>query len=66
LTRASIFHVMPGHSRSKNGVATLAYGAGHPRLWHGNRERAKLQPQAADHERQTAQDRSGRRNGDRA
>jgi predicted transcriptional regulator len=26
---------MPGHSRSKNGVATLAYGAGHPRLWHG-------------------------------
>jgi hypothetical protein len=23
---------MPGHSRSKNGVATLAYGAGHPRL----------------------------------
>src|ERR1700719_4109768 len=24
--------VMPGHSRSKNGVASLAYGAGHPRL----------------------------------
>src|SRR6188474_1458208 len=23
---------MPGHSRSKNGVASLAYGAGHPRL----------------------------------
>jgi hypothetical protein len=26
--------VMPGHSRSKNGVASLAYGAGHPRLGH--------------------------------
>jgi hypothetical protein len=23
---------MPGDSRSKNGVASLAYGAGHPRL----------------------------------
>jgi len=23
---------MPGHSRSKNGVASLAYCAGHPRL----------------------------------
>ena len=23
---------MPGHSRSKNGVASLAYGAGHPRF----------------------------------
>jgi hypothetical protein len=26
------FAVMPGHSRSQNGVASLAYGAGHPRL----------------------------------
>jgi hypothetical protein len=24
---------MPGHSRSKNGVASLAYVAGHPRLY---------------------------------
>jgi len=24
---------MAGHSRSKNGVASLAYGPGHPRLW---------------------------------
>jgi len=23
---------MPGHSRPKDGVASLAYGAGHPRL----------------------------------
>jgi hypothetical protein len=23
---------MPGHSRLKDGVASLAYGAGHPRL----------------------------------
>jgi len=28
----SIEAVMPGHRRSKNGVASLAYGAGHPRL----------------------------------
>jgi hypothetical protein len=27
--------VMAGHSRSKNGVASLAY-AGHPRLYRGN------------------------------
>ena len=31
-TRA--LHVMPRHSRSKNSVASLAYGAGHPRLWY--------------------------------
>jgi hypothetical protein len=24
--------IMAGHSRSKNGVASLAYGPGHPRL----------------------------------
>jgi hypothetical protein len=29
---ASIFTVMPGHSHPKDGVASLAYGAGHPRL----------------------------------
>ena len=27
---------MAGHSRSKNGVASLAHGPGHQRLWSGN------------------------------
>jgi hypothetical protein len=32
LFRGNLSYVMPGHSRSKNGVASLAYGAGHTRL----------------------------------
>jgi hypothetical protein len=28
----TVAFLMPGHSRSKNGVVSLDYGAGHPRL----------------------------------
>jgi hypothetical protein len=36
--------VMAGHSRSKNGVASLAYGPGHPRLIRGKDVDARHSP----------------------